>query len=116
MEELTKSEKRHARALISQSVEKEFAIGLTKFDVIIQAWKDGKHENREAYHAVFKEVKDFDKHIARRYDGVSNSNLFYTIVALLQDKLITEEDLKGFQEETIKTLIKINNTEPYIEE
>ena len=100
MHELSKADKRLCRELIKQGVEKEFAIGLNKFDAIIQAWKEGKLDSREGYHTVFKEVEDFDKHIARRYDNPSNSTLYFTIVALLHDKLITVEDLEGFSEQT----------------
>jgi hypothetical protein len=100
MEELSKADKRLCRELLNKGVEKEFAIGLTKFDSIIQAWKEGKLDSREGYHAVFKEVKDFDKHIARRYDNPSNSTLHFTVVALLLDRLISVEDLQGFSEQT----------------
>ena len=100
MEDISKADKRLCRELINLSVEKEFAIGLTKFDAIIQAWKEGKHDNREGYHAVFQAVKEFDKHIARRYDNPSNSTLHFTVVALLHDKLISVEDLQGFSEQT----------------
>jgi hypothetical protein len=100
--ELSKSDKRHARALISQSVEKEFAVGLSKFDAIIQQWKDGKQDNREAYHAIYESVTSFNKYIARRYDYVSNSTLLFTVLAIYNDKLITDEDLNGFSEETLK--------------
>ena len=55
--ELSKADKRHARALISQSVEKEFAIGLNQFDAIIQAWKNKQHDNREGYHAIYDTEK-----------------------------------------------------------
>lgn len=100
MEELSKPDKRFCRELIKKCADKEFAIGLTKFDAIIQEWKEGKHDNREGYHAVFKEVKDFDKYIARRYDNPSNSTLHFTVVALLLDKLISVEDLQGFSDQT----------------
>jgi hypothetical protein len=107
MEELSKSEKRLCRELISKGVEKEFAIGLLKFDAILQQWKDGKQDNREAYHAVYESVISFNKHIARRYDYVSNSTLLFTVMAIYNDKLITDEDLKGFSEETM-ILLKRN--------
>ncbi len=100
MYELSKADKRLCRELIKQGVEKEFAIGLNKLDAIIQAWKDGKHDNREGYHTVYQSVKEFDKHIARRYDNPSNSTLHFTVIALLHDKLISVEDLEGFSEQT----------------
>ncbi len=106
MEELSKADKRLCRELIKRGVEKEFALGLTKFDSLIQAWKEGKHDNREGYHAVFKAVKDFDKHIAQRYDNSSNSTLHFTVVALLLDKLISAEDLEGFSEQTKTYLLR----------
>jgi hypothetical protein len=105
--ELSKADKRHAKALISKSVEKEFAIGLSEFDAILQQWKDGKQDNRESYHAVYESVTSFNKNISRRYDYISNSTLLFTVMAIYNDKLITDEDLKGFSEETI-ILLKRN--------
>ncbi len=101
--ELTKPEKRHARALIDQSLEKEFVIGLKQFNGILQEWKDGKNV-RESYYAIFTAVKNFDKHIASRYDDQSNSTLIFVIIALFREKLISEEDLNGFEETTVQRI------------
>jgi hypothetical protein len=110
MHELSKAGKRHARALISKGVEQEFAIGLKEFDAILQQWKDGKQNNRESYHAVYESVTSYNKYIARRYDNVTNSTLLFIVLAIYNDNLITDEDLKGFSEETmnhIKRNIKL---------
>jgi hypothetical protein len=66
MIELTKSEKRHARILLSKAAEIEFGHGLSKFDKILGHWKNKEKDNRDAYQELFKAFKNFDKHIAQR--------------------------------------------------
>lgn len=105
--ELSKGDKKHARALMALCVEKEFEIGLTKFDKILQDWKNKKVASRESYYAIFTKVKDFDKHIAYRYDDIRNSTLLFNIVDLYTEKLISDEDLGKFQESTILTINRI---------
>ena len=109
--EFSKSERAKARELINKAVEIEFAFGLQKFDKILEDWKYRKADNRDSYHAIFKEVKEFDKHIAWRYDHVTNSNIEFLIVQLYSEKILYEEDLSVFRPETqeyIKMRVKRN--------
>ncbi len=105
--ELSKADKKHARALMALCITKEFEIGLTKFDRILQNWKNKKVATKESYHAIYGKVIDFDKHIAYRYDAIRNSTLLFNIVDLYTEKLISDEDLSKFQESTILSINRI---------
>ncbi|MEH3115936.1 hypothetical protein [Pedobacter terrae] len=70
------------------------------FSEILDQWKTQQPEdNRDDYYKIFTAVKDFDKHIARRYDGLRNSWFLGTVTALLAEKIITTSDLEDFSEE-----------------
>jgi len=52
--DLSKREKKIARACIDKGLEAEFKEGLENFHVIIQDWQAGKFaSNKEAYHQLF---------------------------------------------------------------
>ncbi len=99
MFELTKAEKRYARELIAKCLEKEFKDGLESFGEIIEKFKKGK-DVKESYYEMFSAVKDFDKHIVRRYDDQRNSQLLHIILSLHQDKYLTDSDLENFEPDT----------------
>jgi hypothetical protein len=103
--DLSKKDKKVARQLIETGLQKEFSTGLNSFYEILHDWKNGKADNRTAYHSIFKAVWDFDKHIARRYDGITGSKYFPRVGELLYDKIISETDLNDFSEETKQKLI-----------
>jgi hypothetical protein len=94
--ELSKGDKRIARTIIEKGLMKEFAEGLNKADKILNDWKQGKGDVRESYHALFKHISDFDKGIARRYDGMRNSVLIFVVLQQLNEKLIEEQELQAF--------------------
>lgn len=102
--ELSKKDKKVARGIIEKGVQIEFANGLNQADAVIQKWKNNQLGNREAYHLLFKKIKDFDKHIARRYDAMSGSGYFLTVANLFADGIITEEDIKDLSKEVIEEL------------
>jgi hypothetical protein len=102
--ELSKKDKKVAREIIEKGVQIEFANGLNQADAVIQKWKNNHLGNREAYHLLFKKIKDFDKHIARRYDAMRGSRYFLTVANLFADRIITEEDIKDFSKEVIEEL------------
>ena len=91
--EFSKKDKRIARELIEKGLQKEFQQGLQQFDAILQNWKNGQQDNRDTYHNLYKSVRDFDKHIARRYDNIKGSTYLDTLIAQLMNGLICEEDL-----------------------
>jgi len=94
--ELSKKDKKVAREIIEKGVQIEFANGLSEAGTIIKKWENHGLENSEAYHLLVKTVKDFDKHIARRYDALTGSRYFLTVVDLYADGIITDEDTKNF--------------------
>jgi hypothetical protein len=103
--ELSKKDKRVAREVIEKGLQREFSRGLFEADTVLHKWKNtGFEDNRTAYHTLFKTVRDFDRHIARRYDGIKNADLLDIILAQLVEGVIDENDLEGFTEETRQAL------------
>src|SRR4051812_2917779 len=110
MHELSKREKKIAREIIDKGVQAEFKTGLEKAKRVITEWENGTTDNREAYHKLFKTIKEHDKGIARRYDGLSGSRYLITVAAILFDEQITEEEISDFSDETkqsIRSLISL---------
>ncbi len=55
MYELTKTEKKVARAAIDKGLDAEFKEGLENFETIIQDWRQGEFaSNKEVYHKIVK--------------------------------------------------------------
>ncbi len=104
--ELSKQEKKVAREIIETGLQKEFAKGLFDADTILHQWKNKSTDNRDAYHLLFKKITDFDKHIARRYDGMTGSKYLFVIAAQFQDGFISESDLKK-RSERVKQAVKL---------
>ena len=103
--QLSKRDKKIAKACIDKGLEAEFREGMENFDVIIRDWREGKFtSNREAYHQLDKAIHMKNKAISRRYDRLSGSHWFMAVAAILNDGYITEEDVKDFSEETKSAL------------
>lgn len=99
--ELSKREKKIARACIDKGLEAEFREGLEKFETIIQDWREGKFAaHKEAYYALFKAVYKKDKAVAKRYDHLTGSRWLLTVAAIFHDGYITEADINSFSDET----------------
>jgi len=103
---LSKQEKKVAREIIETGLQKEFAKGLFDADTILHQWKNKSTDNRDAYHLLFKKITDFDKHIARRYDGMTGSKYLFVIAAQFQDGIISESDLEKCSER-VKQAVKL---------
>ena len=101
MHELTKPEKKIARAAIDKALDAEFREGLEMVEAILKDWRAGKFEtNKEAYHKVFKAVDDKDNAISRRFDGLAGGSYLITVASVYKEGYITEEDIAGFREKT----------------
>lgn len=99
--ELSKREKKIARACIDKGLDAEFKEGLELCSAVIQKWRDGQvATNKAAYHELFETLRKKDKAIARRYDGLTGSRWLVTVAAQLHDGYITKEDIMDFSEET----------------
>jgi hypothetical protein len=102
--ELSKSDKKAAREIIEKGLQQEFAKGLFDADTILDGWKNKRTNNQDTYYKLYKQIIDFDKHIARRYDRMSGSTYLFIIAGQLADELITETDLNGLSGETKATV------------
>jgi hypothetical protein len=66
--ELSKSEKKIARAAIDKGLDAEFRKGMENFEAIVKDWREGKFAgNKDAYHKLFKAVDEKDNAISNRY-------------------------------------------------
>jgi hypothetical protein len=100
-QELSKREKKIAKACIDKGLEAEFKEGLEKCQTIVQDWQAGNFAtNKEAYHQLFKAIDEKDNAIARRYDRLSGSRWLITVVQLLREGYISEDDIKDFSDQT----------------
>jgi hypothetical protein len=98
--DLSKREKKIARACIDKGIDIAFKDGLKECEAVIRDRQQGKfNTNKEAYHKLYKTLTDKDEHIARRYDGLTGSRWLMTVVQLFAEKVITEEDIKDFSDE-----------------
>jgi len=97
--EISKTDKNVAREVIEKALQRDFEEGLVKTEKILQNWREGKKNARETYLSVYKHVKNLDKYIARRYDGMTGSMYLTTVIGLLMDKVIHDEDLNDFSDE-----------------
>lgn len=99
--ELSKREKKIAKACIDKGLDAEFKEGLEVCGTVIDAWRDRKIlSNEEAYHQLFGVLHKKDKAIARRYNGLGGSRWLVTVAAQLYDGYISQDDIKDFSEET----------------
>lgn len=97
--EFTKAENKIAKVIIEIALQRELAKELEEFSAILEKWKcQNQIDHRNSYYELFNSVKDFDKHLANRYDGLKNSIFQGTLIGLLADKVIDKTDLMDFSE------------------
>jgi hypothetical protein len=105
--ELPKRDKKIARSCIDKGLEAEFREGLEKCDAILRRWRDGTFASqKEVYHELFNAISTKDKAIARRYDQLSGSRWLITVIYLLYEGYISEDDIKDFSDETKVTVAR----------
>ena len=107
--ELSKKDKKAAREVIEKGLQREFETGLSKTEKLLLNWRKGIKNNTETYHAVYKHINLFNKHIAHRYDNITGSRYLLTITGQLLDEVLHEEDLADFSEEVqlyLKSVVK----------
>ncbi|MGQ7853443.1 hypothetical protein ACUN24_04285 [Pedobacter sp. WC2501] len=106
--DFSKADNKVARKLFEVALQRELKKEMQAFSEILDQWKTQQPEDNKAdYYKIFTAVTDFDKHIARRYDGLRNSWFFDTVIAMLLDKTITESDLEGFSEEAKSGILMV---------
>lgn len=106
--ELTKPEKKLAKQIIDKGLQIEYANGIKKQNAIIEQWKYGKIDNKDAYMKLYKSTISHDKHIARRYNDMRGSTYLYIIAGQLADKIISLKEIDKFSEDTKSKLILLS--------
>jgi hypothetical protein len=91
--ELPKSQKKIAREIIEKGLLREYQNGIEKADAVIEKWKSGKLDNREAYISIYKKLTSHDKHLARRYDNMSGSKYLMIISGQVADGVVSFDEL-----------------------
>jgi hypothetical protein len=105
--DFSKADNKVARKLFEVALQRELKKEMQVFSEILDQWKTQQPEDNKAdYYKIFTAVTDFDKHIARRYDGLRNSWFFDTVIAMLLDKTIMQSDLEDFSEEAKSEILK----------
>ena len=107
MIELSKNQKKVARQMIDLGLHREcksFTEKIAKFTRSPEWETENPHE---MYLKLYKKVVAFDKHIANRYDGLSGSHYFDTVLGLFRDGVLTIEDIERFDAEVQNLLLKL---------
>lgn len=102
--ELTKAEKKAARQIIEIGLQNEFKLELLNAGSIVNEWENVGGENKAYYHKFYLAITDFDKHIARRYDGMKGSDYLFIIADQLNDRVISEDDITGLSADARKAI------------
>jgi hypothetical protein len=107
--ELSKSQKRIARTLISKSLESECGKFLGNIRPLLITDKNDEQSNHELYIKRYRLIHKFDKHLAYRYDNLRGSNYFITVLELYMENVLKTEDLADFNEDEQNRLIGLKN-------
>lgn len=118
--ELTKSDKRLCRELIHVGLERECKKFVEEMQKVVSKQipltelnAPYREENGVAvegpwhkqYIKIFRKVRSFDKHVARRYDGMTGGHYLDAVLALYCDDLVTNDEISGFSEK-VKEFLK----------
>ena len=109
MIELTKKQKKIARELIDLGLQREcqsFKKEIEQFTGSSK-WKTGNP--KELYHKLYEIVTIFDKHIARRYNDLSGSHYFNTVLGLFYNEILKPEDIARFDIDVQNELLEIRD-------
>lgn len=113
--ELPKSQKKTARLLIDRALQRECRQYLQRIEQLLQHANNENTTPHDIYLKLYKETYYFDKHIAQRYDNMSGSRYFPTIVSLFCSDVLTLEDISLFSEEVQEAIVRtkhlLNGTE-----
>jgi len=107
--ELSKADKKAARSIIEKGLQKELENGLNEFYQLLKDWKEHQADNRDVYHNLYSRVREFDKHIAWRYDRMSGKDYVFIITNQLIEGHINDQDLTLLSVEARGMIDKIMN-------
>lgn len=98
--DLSKREKKIARQCIDKGLNIAYSNALNEAGLVIQDWHTEKLNTRDAYLKLFKIIEKHDGAIANRYNGLGGSRWLMTVAQLFAEKVINEDDIKDFSDET----------------
>ena len=104
--ELNKREKKIARQLIDKGLDVAYANALAAAGAIIENWRNLKPANRDTYLALYKEIDKHNEAIALRYNSLGGSKYLGVVVELFTEKMITQNDIDDFSDETKQVINK----------
>lgn len=104
MIELTKPQKKIARQLISLALQRECEDFLNSTRNFLREAESNGEDAHANYLSLFKKVNDFDRHIARYYDGMSGSRYLITVLNRYCAGTLTDKDIALFDEDMQKYL------------
>jgi hypothetical protein len=97
--ELPKSQKKIARELIQKALQTECGRFIEETEFLIANLKRNGNDSHKIYLELYEKMQLFDKHIALRYDGLTGSRYVMTLLKLMYDKILTEEDINRFDDD-----------------
>ncbi len=98
--ELNKKDKKIARLLIDKALNAQYKAALQAAQALISSWQEEKPDNKEAYLKLFKILEKHDNNLSERYERLGGSRYLITVINVLFDGLITNDDIKDFSDET----------------
>lgn len=99
MVELTKSQKKKVRELIEIGLKRDYLDGVKRVKEISDSFIEGKSDPKEYYHKLFSSLNDKDEVIAKRYNDLRGSNYFIRLVMLLEDGVVSREEIRDLDDE-----------------
>jgi hypothetical protein len=108
--ELTKSQKKLVRALIDTGIKREKENCLLEAEAILVKWKSESIDSLEAYRNMYQCIAQKDREIARKYNDLKGSMYYITLINLILDKWITDDDLHNLDANLILQISKAIDT------
>ena len=99
MTELTKSQKKKVRELLERGLMRDYLDGVQRIKRISDSFIEGRSDPKEYYHKLFSSIMEKDKVIAQRYDDLRGSNYFIRLVMLLEDGVVSRDEIQGLDDE-----------------
>ena|ERR1700754_5129497 len=104
----SKADKKVASTVSDLALQRDFNRILNECHELLNKWKIEKPgDKRLTYGSLYQTIRENDQYIAGRYDALSGSRYFNTIVGLLVDEILSPEDLTGFSSEARQDLLKM---------
>ena len=106
--ELTKSEKRIARELVSKSVDEECRQFMEKAEALVGRRRDDQAP-KERFWELHDMFREFARHLTQKYDSIPGS-YDLKIMRLYMEKRISKEDVERFAPETQEWIFNIEKS------